>query len=274
MRLATSTVDYFGRHLLRALEYSIKIVLMFYVSLRAAFKDRTRNLRAHASVMASQIYFTGFQALPLISVLAMATGSVLILQGSMNFSVFGGAQGIGQFLIASLVREISPLLTAMVVVARSGTAVATELGNMRANREIEALISIGVNPFSHIVFPRLVAGAVSVVCLAFYFSVIALLGGFIMLRFMSDISPYFYFDTLMSSFSRADALIFVLKNSFSGLVIFLVACYQGLSVKSSPHEVPQATTKAVVHSIFFVCVFNMAVTAIFYFSRLKDLGVI
>ncbi|MCK6599861.1 MAG: ABC transporter permease, partial [Bdellovibrionaceae bacterium] len=83
----------------------------------------------------------------------------------------------------------------------------------------------------------------------------------------------FYSESVLRAFAKEDVFIFLLKNSFSGMIIFVVSCYQGLSVKKSPHEVPQVTTQAVVKSIIYVTVFNMSVTAIVYLNQLKKIGV-
>ncbi|HWU43820.1 MAG TPA: ABC transporter permease, partial [Bdellovibrio sp.] len=140
--------------------------------------------------------------------------------------------------------------------------------------EIEALESMGINPLSFIVFPRVIGGVISVLCLAFYFNLIALIGGFFITRLVQDMPFAFYTDSLMRAFTKEDGLMFLLKNGFSGMIIFVVCCYQGLSVKKSPHEVPQVTTQAVVNSIIFVVMFNLVVTALFYLNQLRSLGVV
>lgn len=267
-------IEGLGRSVTNNLEYTFKIFLMVYLSFRAAILDHTQGLRTILSVLSTQIYFTGWQAMPLITILALATGGILIIQGMSNLTLLGGTAMIGNLMVLVLVREVGPLLTALVVIARSGTAVSTEVGNMRANREIEALESMGVNPLSFIVFPRILGGVVSVLCLAFYFIAIAVLGGFFIARFINEIPFSFYMESVLRAFAKEDVLIFLLKNSFSGMIIFVVSCYQGLSVKKSPHEVPQVTTQAVVKSIIYVTVFNLSVTALVYLNQLKKLGVI
>lgn len=267
-------IDSLGRFFTKNLEYTLRVLLMVYLSLRATILDRTQSLRQIFGVVFSQIYFTGWQALPLVSVLALGTGGVLILQSLTNLTLVGGTQMIGNFLLVMVLREAGPLLVALVVIARSGTAVASELGNMRANREIEALESMGINPLSYIVFPRVVGGVISVLCLAFYFNFMALIGGFAITRLFQDMPFAFYSDSLIRAFAKEDVFIFTLKNSFSGMIIFVVSCYQGLSVKKSPHEVPQVTTQAVVNSIIFVVLFNLIVTALFYLNQLRNLGVV
>ena len=256
------------------LEYTARVLLMVYLSLRATINDQAQGFRQIVSVISAQIYFTGWQAVPLITVLALTTGSVLILQALTNLTLLGGSSMIGSFLIVMIVREAGPLLVALVVIARSGTAVASELGNMRANREVEALESMGINPLSYIVFPRVLGGVISVICLAFYFNLVALIGGFFATCLLQSMPFSYYTDSLVRGFAQEDVAIFLLKNGFSGMIIFVVSCYQGLSVKKSPHEVPQVTTQAVVNSIIYVTVFNLTVTALFYLKQLQSLGVV
>lgn len=145
---------------------------------------------------------------------------------------------------------------------------------MRANREIEALESLGINPLSFIVFPRIVGGVISVVCLSMYFILIALIGGFVVTKLLQDMPFNFYVDSLTRAVASEDLGLFILKNSFSGMIIFVVSCYQGLSVQRSPTEVPIVTTQAVVKSIIYVIVFNLSVTTLFYLNQLAKLGVI
>lgn len=266
-------IDSLGRFVTNNLEYTARIFLMVYLSIRAALYEQSQGMRTIFGVVSSQIYFTGYQALPLISMLALGTGAVVILQSSSNLNLLGGADMIGKLLVMIIVRELGPLMTAFVVVARSGTAVASELGNMRANREIEALEVMGINPLSFIVFPRLIGGIISVICLSIYFILIAILGGFLLTRLIHGMSFSFFLDSLASNFAFGDFWLFLLKTSFGGMIIFIVSSYQGLSVRKSHTEVPVVTMQAVVKSMIYVVVFNMSVTVLFYLSQLKKIGV-
>lgn len=272
--IVTKKIDQWGRQFLDIFVYTAKVLQMTYLALRAAFFDQSQGLRSIFSVVSAQIYFTGWQALPLISVLALASGSIVIMQSQTQLNLLGGSAMIGQLLVMIIVREISPLLTALIVIARSGTAVASEIGNMRVNREIEALEVMGINPLSYVVFPRLMGGIVSVLCLAFYFIVVALLGGFLVTRFFDSTPFSFFAESLASAFKAEDVILFLLKNTFSGAIIFTVSCFQGFQVQMGPHEVPQVTTKAVVNSVIYVTCFNLIVTTLFYLSQLMKLGVL
>jgi len=269
-----SRVDNLGHRVISVITYTLHVWRMVYLSIRAAVFDQAQGLRTVFGVVSAQIYFTGWQAIPLITVLALATGGICILQSSAQLTLLGGANMLGNILVVIIVREVGPLLTALIVIARSGTAVASEIGNMRVNREIEALEAMGINPLSYIVFPRIIGGIISVLCLAFYFNVIALIGGFVVTSAINDLPFSFYTESLANAFAIEDVGLFLLKNSFSGMIIFTVCCYQGFLVKESSHEVPQVTTKAVVNSIIYVTTFNLTVTTLFYLQQLMKLGLV
>ncbi|CAN5563511.1 ABC transporter permease [soil metagenome] len=274
--------DNIGARTFETLRYLQNLALLIYVSVRSTFFGTTQGhsnvkqyeLRQVFSVVSMQIYFTGCQALPMITVLALAAGGVAILQSSAQLSLLGGTAMLGNILVVTIVRELGPLITALIVIARSGAAVASEIGNMRVNREIEALEVMGINPMSYIVFPRIAGGVISVLCLAFYFNAISLIGGFFVSRAIHDLPFSFYFDSLANAFVFEDVILFFVKNGFSGMMIFAVACNQGLSVQMSSHEVPQVTTRAVVHSIVAVTSFNLIVSVLFYVKQLIRLGIL
>lgn len=274
MELIFRHADEIGAKTFEIARYLKSIALTAYLSFRSAFFDRSQGFRQIFGVVSAQIYFTGWQAMPLITVLALAAGGIAIMQSSAQLTLLGGTAMLGNILVTIIVRELAPLMTALIVIARSGTAVASELGNMRVNREIEALEVMGIHPLSYIVFPRLAGGVLSVLCLAFYFNAISLIGGYLVSRAIHDLPFMFYFESLAGAFTWEDIILFLLKNGFSGLIIFVIACQQGLSVQLSSHEVPQVATKAVVHSIIAVTTFNMTVTILFYLNQLMRLGIL
>ena len=268
------TIDSWGRWGIGQFNYAAELLKMTYLSFRAALLDQAQGFRTVFGVVSAQIYFTGWQALGLISALAVAIGSVVIIQSSAQLTLLGGWEAIGNVLVVVVVRELAPLMVALVVIARSGTAVASEIGNMRVNREIEALESMGIDPLSYIVFPRLVGGVISVICLTFYFNVAALLGGYAVAQFLNDMPFSFYLEALSQALAKEDVWIFLLKNIFSGMIIFTICCYQGFQVKKASFEVPVVTIKAVVNSIIYVVIFNVLITALVYLKEIIKLGLI
>lgn len=267
--------DGLGKKFVSFIDYATDLFALVYQSTKVSFK----RMREHSffeilKVIMTQIYFTGYQALFLVGMLALITGSLTIMQSSSQLSKVGGGNMLGNLLVVLIIRELGPLVTALIVIARSGTAVASELGNMKVNSEIQALQSMGINPLSYIVFPRLVGGVLSLLCLAFFFCFIALFGGYIVSNFISPISFKFYSDSIAYAMSNTDVVLFLIKNIFSGIIIFGICCYQGLQVKQSFTEVPQVTTKAVVNSIVYTVIFNTLISLSVYIQNLKQLGII
>ncbi len=257
-------IDNLGKYTVDQARSLTSFFLMIYLSFRQTILSRGKNLKPLLSVTISQIYFTGCMAMPLIGFLALATGSIVILQSTHQLSLFGSSDMMGNLLTIIIVRELGPMITALIVIARSGTAVASELGNMQVNKEIDAMKVMSIDPLVYLVFPRLLGGVISVLCLAFYFNIIALGGGFVVASFLKPLSFSFYMDSLARALTHTDFILSVVKNCISGVLIFAIASYVGLKVKQSPHEVPQAATKAVVLSIGFVTLSNVSLTLITY----------
>jgi len=213
-------------------------------------------------VIVTQIMYTGVQALSLVSVIAFLLGSSIIIQTSL----MGSADGelLGKVLVAVVLRELAPLVTAIVIAGRSGTAMATELGNMKVNSEVLALSSLGIDPPRFIVLPRLVATIVSVLVLMIYFSVVAIFGAFMIAQLTSTAT----WGSLYSGVSRGvmpfDLGLFLLKGVGLGAIVGWLCCHYGLQVKSSPTEVPQQASRAVVMSLLCGVVYSTFVTALFY----------
>ena len=213
-------------------------------------------------VITTQILYTGVQALSLVSVIAFLLGSSIIIQTNL----MGSADGelLGKVLVAVVLRELAPLVTAIVIAGRSGTAMATELGNMKVNSEVLALSSLGIDPPRFIVLPRLVATIVSVLVLMVYFSVVAIAGAFVVAQLTASAT----WGSLYSGVSRGvmpfDLGLFLLKGVGLGAIVGWLCCHYGLQVKSSPTEVPQQASRAVVMSLLCGVVYSTFVTALFY----------
>jgi len=213
-------------------------------------------------VIIAQIMYTGVQALSLVSAIAFLLGASIIIQTNLMAPADG--ELIGKILVAVVLRELAPLLTAIVVAGRSGTAMATELGNMKVNSEVLALSSLGIDPPRYIVLPRLVASIVSVLVLMIYFSVVAIFGAFVVAQLTANAT----WGSLYSGVSRGvlpfDLGLFLVKGIGLGAIVGWLCCHYGLQVKSSPTEVPQKASRAVVMSLLCGVVYSTFVTAMFY----------
>lgn len=256
-----------GRPPLRLVRYLSRLIVLIRRAFAAALWEQPQGHRIFLRIIAAQIYFTGWQALPLISVLGLATGGFILFHSLEHAWLWGGTNSLSTPLLYQIAfKELGPLLTSLVVIARSGTAVATELGNQKTNREEEALKSMGINPMGFVVFPRLVGGTIAIVCLSFYFDCAALVGGFLAVWWKHGVSLGQYWYSLLSNFSVGGFLGLFIKNVANGLIIFSVTCFHGLQVKRSLHEVPQVTTRAVMVTTFTIIFLNILVLILAQFS--------
>lgn len=232
------------------------------LALRTPGKAASRVVRR---VLLTQIFYTGFQAVGLIGTIGVLLGATIVIQTKLMMPSADSAL-IGKVLIAVVVRELSPLITAIVVAGRSGTAIATELGNMKVSSEILALTSLGIDPPRFIVMPRLFASILSVLVLMVYFAAISLLGTAAMGLTVAD----FGLDALQSGLAAAvtpyDLALFVVKGTGLGAIVGWLSCHYGLLVKSSPTEVPQMASRAVVMSLLGCVAYNTLTTALFYWT--------
>ncbi len=244
--------------------YLYDLFLLFYLTVKISFLAPPEGRRIVRKITLNQIIFTGIDALLIVSVIALSLGIIVILQAVPQLSKVGAVNLIGKILVLVIVREMSPLLIAFLVISRSGSAIATEIGTMRISNEIDILEVMGINPLHLIIFPRIIACLAAMFCLTLYFNIIATLGGFIVSAFLLKASLYTLFNSLISALSFKDILICLLKSLSFGLIISLVSCYHGLSVKISPTEIPQQTTRAIVNSIIFIIIFNGTVTILTY----------
>jgi phospholipid/cholesterol/gamma-HCH transport system permease protein len=213
-------------------------------------------------IMLTQVMFTGVQALSLVSAIGVLIGASIIIQTNMMMPADG--ELIGRVLVAVVLRELAPLITAIVVAGRSGTAIATELGNMKVNSEVLALSSLGVDPLRYVVLPRMIGCVVSVVALMIYFSIVSLSAAFAIGIVASGASLSSFQQGVSGSVMPHDLALFFAKGVGLGTIVGWLSCHFGLQVNSSPTEVPQQASRAVVMSLLGCVVYNTALTAGFY----------
>ena len=237
--------------------------------IRAWKQDRSLHHHDVRQVIIRQVFFTGNQAFRLVAMGAAIVGVVTVAQSGSQLQRLGGADVLGGVLVGAFIRELGPLLTTVVVVARSVSAIASELSSMKANGEIDGLRAVGVSPLSYLVVPRVLSGAIATTILAMHFVWIALVAGFFAAQLFIDMPFYRYVDNLVNALGPADIAIFFLKTSSLGFVVFLLACFCGLRTTGASYEVPQATTRAVVWSFMFCFTMQIIISGIYYFYLLQ-----
>ena len=224
------------------------------------------NINIGFIVLVRQILFTGFEALGIISLVSIAITGLIIIQGNSIIPGFSQSAIFNTIFVSVITRELSCILTAFIIVARSGTAISTELGNMAVNLEIESLISMKISPISYLVVPRLVGVTVSMVLLTIYFNLMSILGGYFMSLIIGDVSFIDYVFTILANFTIADILSTLFKSALFGIIISTVSSYEGLRVSFASTEVPQRTIKAVVQSLGMIIIFDIAITILTFYS--------
>ena len=215
-------------------------------------------------IVIRQILFTGFEALGLISFVALAVGGIIILEGSAILPNFGQSKFLYTILVIVILRELGGLLTAFIIIARSGSAIATELGNMVVNQEVESLVSFGISPVSYLVVPRVLGVVLSMIALNIYFNVAGMIGGWFIAYLFSPISITDFVAKLFSEIAVGDITSSFIKSLLFGFVIAVVSSYQGLQVSFASTEVPQRTIKGVVLSLSWVILIDILITATMY----------
>lgn len=238
---------------------------LLYLAFKELATERKKGFSLVFEITLRQIYFTGVQALKVVTVISLALGTVVIVQIGTQLSFLGGGiEFIVPILVLVLFRELGPLLTAIIVVGRSGTAIATELGNLVIAHELEAIQVMGINPVYFIVTPRILGVTLAVICLTAVFITVGLLGGFGVSKLILPITFEAFLRELEIALSADDLLAGFLKSLIFGVLIALTCTYYGLTVRYSSIEVPQAATRGVVSAMLFCFATNALLTVLFY----------
>jgi phospholipid/cholesterol/gamma-HCH transport system permease protein len=206
-------------------------------------------------VLVNQIRFTALQAVGLVALLAGLLSFLVMEQSAAQLGRTGALEKIGTIMVVAVIRELGPLLTALIVVSRSGTAIAAEMATNRVMGEITALEAMGIDPYIYLVLPRVLGAIISVACLMVVFDAVALVTGF-MGASLTGMSMAGYSQIVLDTLSAKDVWITVAKGISFGAAVALFCSYQGLSVTKGPTEIPQAVTRGVVATI--VAIFVMS----------------
>lgn len=225
---------------------------------------RRQGWRATRGVVLRQIYFTGFEAIPVISWIALILGLVIVTQVLNIIPKVGRESLIGTVLVWAVIRELGPVFASVVVIARSGTAIASELGSMKVSSEITGLEAMGIDPMRYLVAPRVIGTGLSVLILTFYFEVITILGGYLLAGFGKNVAFSVYMESILEALGLVDIGVSLLKSLFFGLIIGAVCSCRGLRAEKSITQIPQETTKAVIGSLRLVFVTDAFITFLFF----------
>ncbi|HCL56900.1 MAG TPA: ABC transporter permease [Spirochaetia bacterium] len=257
---------FFIRGIKNKLIYFLELIqLIIYVFEQFLFKGKERKIIK--PIIYKQILFTGFDALRLIGIIALVFGGMIIFMvDNLSQTLFFNKSLLGTLMSRILLPEVAPLLTAIIVIGRSGTAIATEIGNMKVNNEIEALESMGIDPYHFLIAPRMLGMIASLVLLVIYFFFIGMIGGYLVANLFMGVKLPFdeYVQIVFQSMELADIGMALLKSFFFGLFISAIACYKGLAIPKSITFVPITASQTVVSGMTTVFLLYAYLTVLYY----------
>ncbi|MEW6170869.1 MAG: ABC transporter permease [Candidatus Omnitrophota bacterium] len=216
----------------------------------------------------NQMIFVGIRSILIVFFVSMFTGIVLAMQSAYQLQKMGAVLYVATLVAVSLCRELGPVLTALVVAGRSGSAIAAELGTMKVSEQIEALETMAINPVRFLAAPRFLALFFMLPCLTILGNISGIFGGFLVGTGSLNINPDLYMQTTFKYLALKDIYTGLIKSFIFGMIIALIGCYEGLNTKGGSEGVGKATTRSVVISFVLIILADCIVTTIFYFSKL------
>ncbi len=254
----TSLFRRLGRFSLDFAQETGRATLFLLEALRQAFLPPYRGRR-----FLDEMYFIGCKSLIIVFLTAAFTGMVLALQGYYMLRKYGSESALGSAVALSLIRELGPVLAALMVSGRAGSAITAEIGIMRITEQLDAMDTMGVNPLQYVVTPKILAGLISMPLLTAIFDVVGILGGFAVGVLLLGVSSGSYFSGMVQSVVSLDINGGIVKSLVFGLTIMAVACFQGYFTERGAEGVSHATTRTVVVSAVLVLAWDYVLTSFF-----------
>jgi phospholipid/cholesterol/gamma-HCH transport system permease protein len=214
-----------------------------------------------------QAMVVGVTAIPIITLITFFVGVIIALQGAYGLRRLGAMQLVAGLVAISITRELGPLVAAIVVIGRSGSAFAAEIGAMRVTEELDALKTMALDPVAFLVTPKLVAMMFMMPCLAMWSDFMGVSGGALFGVSGAGFTVGSYFVATREALVLRDITTGLVKSLVFGIVITAVGCYEGFTTGAGAEEVGRSTTSAVVISILLVVLIDLAFTYLFYSAR-------
>ncbi len=209
-----------------------------------------------------QLNIVGAQSFAVVALVGGFTGAVLAVQGEHTLAQFGATGYTGSAIALSLIRELGPVLTALMVNGRAGSAMTAELGIMKISEQVDALRSMAVDPIRYLIVPRVIAGIISVPLLTSIFNVVGIIGGYLVGVKTLGLSSGIFMTQMISAVDPVDVMSGFIKSIFFGLIVVWVSCYKGWTCGFGAVGVNKATTSAVVTSSVAILVLDYFLTSI------------
>jgi phospholipid/cholesterol/gamma-HCH transport system permease protein len=250
----------------RSVAYVGGLAQLFGRSARSLFRSPLKRSRMLDRAV-HQAMAIGVGALPIVSLITFFVGVIIALQGAYELQRLGAMQLVASLVSISITRELGPLVTAIVVIGRSGSAFAAEIGTMRVTEELDALQTMALDPLEFLVVPKFLGMALMMPCLAVWSDFMGVLGGCMFGVIGANFTFGSYIIATRDTLVAHDITTGVVKALVFGLVITAVGCQEGFSTGAGAEEVGRSTTSAVVVSILLVVLIDLVFTMLFYVTR-------
>jgi len=255
-----------GRWGIESLTYLGGMGILFVRTLYWAFVAPVAGRgRFRWRAMFKQMVRVGFESIPIVGTVLLFVGMVVALQMAYVLRMFNVVRYVATAVSISMIRELGPLLGSIVMCGFAGASIAAELGTMRVSEEITALEVSALNPVRFLVVPRALAVVIMVPCITLVGDLIGILGGYIVGVGMLGIQHGQYVNLTLDFLTNKDFFTGGVKSAVFGLIISLVACYEGFRVRGGAEGVGKATTSSVVMSIIFIIIADVLFTSLFYY---------
>jgi len=251
--------NYLGSVVIGFIEESGRIALLFLKTLMWIFRpplDFKNIIR--------QMEEIGINSIPVVLIMAIFTGMVLALQSFSGFRRFNAEAFVGTVVALSMVRELGPVLSGLMVSGRVGAAMAAELGTMQVTEQIDALYTLATNPIKYLIVPRFLATLFVMPILVILSDIIGIIGGYFVSVHLLGTNSVIYIKRTWDYMEINDVYVGLLKSCIFGVIIAIVSCYQGFYTQGGAEGVGKATTKAVVFSSLTILISNYFITALMF----------
>jgi phospholipid/cholesterol/gamma-HCH transport system permease protein len=263
----TALPDRVGAATLNGLAYVGGLARLAGESAYVTFVGPFRGQRLRPQRALHQAMTVGVGAIPIVSLITFFVGLIMALQSAYELRRLGAIQFVADAVAISIIRELGPLITAIIVIGRSGSAFAAEIGTMKVTEEVDALETMAMRPVAFLVTPKFLAMLVMVPCLTIWADMMGVMGGCLFGVVGANFTFMSYLRATRDALVVNDIMTGLVKSALFAVVITAVGCQEGFSTGAGAEEVGRSTTTAVVRSIFLVIAVDLVFTALFYLTN-------
>jgi len=228
---------------------------LMWATCKASFKKHPSY-----ALICNQLYDIGVASIPVVAITGLSTGLVLAAQSFYQLSDKGLTSVTGLMVAKAMMTELGPVLTAFMITGRVGAAMCAELGTMRVTEQIDALVTMSVNPNRYLLAPRILAGTLMMPALTIFSIIMGILGGYLISVYFFGMAPATYFDPMPIHIEKFDLYTGIIKAFFFGIFIMTIACYKGLRTTGGAAGVGRFTTNSVVLTYCCILISNFLLT--------------